>query len=272
MIKLGHIIYSNCLPMHAGIITGVVPFPFTLVDGIPTALNRLLLDGGIDISPSSSIEYAYNPGRYRILPGFSITSRSAAKSIILQSSVPLNELDRGTVALTTASATSVVLLRILLELRSGLSPDYIDFEQGKEEPPARVHAALTIGDHALKLEPSPRFPHLYDLGALWNEFTGLPFVFALWQVNYKKTIDKDLVLLYDVLQRSKEYGLSHLEGLARDYSARFGIPAERLLDYWRSFSFDLSEKEQKGLLTYYAYAAELGMIESVPDLRFWQAP
>ena len=45
MLKLGHIIYSNTLPVHAGIISGAVKFPFTLVEGIPTALNRLLSEG-----------------------------------------------------------------------------------------------------------------------------------------------------------------------------------------------------------------------------------
>ena len=272
MLKLGHINYSNCFPVHAGIITGRVPFPFTLVEGIPTELNRLLYEGSVDVSPSSSIEYALNPDRYLILPGFSITSKNNAMSIILQSRMPLSELNGKTVALTTASATSVVLLRILLELRNAVRPYYTHFVQGKDHPYDRADAVLLIGDHALKRPTIAGFDHEYDLGGLWREFTGLPFVFALWQVNYKKSIDKELSVLYHILKDSKAYGLSRLPELAEQHADRFGISAKTLLAYWRSFSFDLGPEELKGLMTYYGYAAEIGAVKPVPELRFWKSP
>jgi chorismate dehydratase len=270
MLKLGHIIYSNCFPPHAGIVTEKTAFPFKLVEGVPTELNRLLSEGTIDVSPSSSIEYAVNAGRYLLLPDLSITSRNKVMSIILQSSVPIVELDKKTVALTTASATSLVLLRILLEQRQDIHPNYIMFEQGKEDPFARADAALFIGDLALKLKATPTHPHVYDLGALWHDFTGLPFVFALWQVNYKKNIDKDLKVLYDILKLSKSYGLENIPELARAHADQFGIPAQVLIDYWTSFSYSLGDEEQKGLLAFYGYAAELGAIDPVTELRFWK--
>jgi len=62
MLKLGHIIYSNCYPPMPRSSRDRSPFPFKLVEGIPTELNRLLYDGKVDVSPSSSIEYAMNPG------------------------------------------------------------------------------------------------------------------------------------------------------------------------------------------------------------------
>ncbi len=268
MLKVGHIIYSNCLPVHAGIITGKVPFPFQIVEGIPTELNRRLFDGSIDVSPSSSIEYGMNPGRYRLMPGFSITSRNRAMSILLESRYSLEELNSRTVALTSASATSVVLLRILLELNNGVHPNYIMYEQGKDDPLLRADAALTIGDLALKKSGESKAPHVYDLGELWHTFTGLPFVFALWQVNYKKSIDNDLKKLYDVLTESKAYGLSRLRELADRHAARFGCTPEKLLQYWNSFSFDLGSYEIEGLRKYFGYAAELGAITTVPDLVF----
>ncbi len=271
MLRLGHIIFSNCFPPHAGIITGKTAFPFKLVEGIPTELNRLLYEGKVDVSPSSSIEYAVNADRYLLLPGLSITSRNRVMSIILQSSVPITDLDEKPVALTTASATSVVLLRILLELYYDVHARFTTFEQGTEDPLERSDAALFIGDLALKLEPSPSFPYLYDLGALWYEFTGLPFVFALWQVNYKKNIDKDLTTLYDILMQSKSYGLANIPELAHAYADQFGIPEKVLVDYWTSFSYNLDEDEKRGLLAFYRYAVELGALdEPVTNLRFWR--
>jgi predicted solute-binding protein len=89
-------------------------------------------------------------------------------------------------------------------------------------------------------------------------------------VNYKKNIDKDLAVLYDVLTESKAYGLSNIAELARSYAGRFDLPVQLLADYWSSFSYDLSDFEKKGLMAFYGYAAEIGAIEPVTDLRFWE--
>ena len=270
MLKLGHITYSNCFPVHAGIVTGAFEFPFGIVEGVPTELNRMLYDGTIAVSPSSSIEFAMNPGRYLIMPDLSITSRTRALSIILESRLPIQDLDGKTVAMTTASASSVVLLRVLLEMQHGVHPDFTVFEQGVEEPSGAVAAVLTIGDLALQRSAMTGYPFVYDLGGEWHAFTGLPFVFALWQIHYKKNIDKDLAVLYDILLKSKSFGLARLRELADAHADRFGLSAESLFDYWSSFSFDLGEPEQKGLMRYYGYAAEIGAIEAVTELRFWE--
>jgi len=269
MLKLGHIIYSNCFPPHAGIITKTVPFPFKLVEGIPTELNRLLYEGKVDVSPSSSIEYAMHPGRYHLLPTLSITSKSRVMSILLESRTPIEELDKKVIALTTASATSVVLLRILLEIRYGIDPGYTRYEQGVEDPSEQADAVLTIGDLALTKAPLPGFLHRYDLGELWHEFTGLPFVFALWHVNYQKNVDRDIAALYDILTASRAYGIAHLRELAASQSGNYHMPEEMLFSYWNSFSYGLGREEQKGLLAFYEYAAEIGAIEPVKTLRFW---
>jgi chorismate dehydratase len=270
MLKLGHIIYSNCFPPHAGIITGKTTFPFELVEGVPTELNRLLLDGEIDVSPSSSIEYAANGGRYLLLPDISITSRNRVMSIILQSRVPIEELDSKTVALSSASATSLVLLRILLDLRLDVHPNYVMFDQGKESPFGSADAALYIGDLALKLKKTSSHPYLFDLGQLWHDFTDLPFVFALWQVNFREEIAVDLARLYDILKLSKAYGLANIPELARSYANRFDVPEQVLIDYWSSFSYNFGEDERKGLLAFYGYAAELGEIDRISELQLWK--
>lgn len=269
MLKLGHIIYANCFPPHAGILMNEVPFPFQLVEGIPTQLNRQLEDGFLDVSPSSSIEYGIHADRYLILPNLSITSNSSVMSILLESRVPIEELDRKVVALTSASATSVILLRILLEMRYKIRPSYIMFQQGIEDPGDKADAMLTIGDLAITRREAALYPYRYDLGELWNEFTGLPFVFALWQVNDRKEIRRELGQLYTCIKESKAFGLANIEGLARSQSSRFNLSAEILERYWKLFSYDFGPEEQHGLVTFYGYAAELGAIEPVTELHFW---
>lgn len=230
----------------------------------------MLYHGEIDVSPSSSIEYAVNPGRYVLLPDLSITSRKEVRSITLQSRVPIDQLGGKSVALTTASATSVLLLRILLELKYNVRAVYTKFEQGVDDPFGKADAMLFIGDLALITKPTKEYPCLFDLGRLWYDFTGLPFVFALWQLNYKKGIDKDVAVLYDILMKSKMYGLANLSELANAQADRFGLPIQTLTGYWNSFSYHFCEEEKKGLMAFYGYAAEIGAVKPVSELHFWE--
>ena len=135
------------------------------VVGVPTELNRLLIDGQIDVAPISSIEYARHADTLRLLPRLCVSSEGAVDSIQLVTQMPLGRVR--SVAVTPESATSVVLTRILLpgaEIRA--------FE---EEADAR----LLIGDAALRSAFEDPTPH-HDLGRLWLEKTGLPMVFAVW--------------------------------------------------------------------------------------------
>ena len=254
-----------------GSLPGQRRLPFPIVEGIPSELNRLLAAGEIDVSPSSSIEYAFNPGRYLILPGLSITSQDRGTEH--HSAEPGADggagredawrspprLPRRSFCSASCSSSGC-----------GQRPSYSTFQQGTDDPFGKVDAMLFIGDHALRTRATAEYPHLFDLGSLWHRFTGLPFVFALWQVNYKKTIDKDLAMLYDVLMRSKQYGLSHIPGLAASHAARFGLPEQLLSDYWTSFSYDLTDYEKTGLQTFYRYAAEIGAVGPVGDISIWE--
>src|SRR2546423_4499624 len=138
---------------------------FDEVAGVPTALNRALLDGECDLAPISSIEYARNADRLRILPRLCVSSEGAVDSIQLVSRMPLERVRR--VAVTPESATSVVLTRVLI-------PEAEHVPLGEE-----ADATLLIGDAALKSAFEDPTPH-YDLGRLWLERTGLPMVFAVW--------------------------------------------------------------------------------------------
>src|SRR5881397_1896276 len=88
-----------------------VDAPFEEVSGVPTDLNRALLEGECDLAPISSIEYARNARRLRLLPRLCVSSEGAVDSIQLVSKTPLERLR--TVAVTPESATSVVLTKVL---------------------------------------------------------------------------------------------------------------------------------------------------------------
>ncbi|HKP75704.1 MAG TPA: menaquinone biosynthesis protein, partial [Longimicrobiaceae bacterium] len=269
-LRLGHITYSNCFPVHARVIDCGAPDGITVVEGVPSYLNGLLERGEIDVAPSSSIEYARHPERYRILPDLVIGSRGPVRSILFLSRRHPSELGAAaTVAMPTASATSVVLLKILLAHRWGVRPRTTWFDQAHDDPFAGgADAALFIGDVALRGDLYPELPFRYDLGAEWWDHTGLPFAFAVWQA--ASGTDDQLARLHGALVGSRAYGLENRAALAAKYAAHFGFAAEFLDRYSAGLSFDLDQPMIEGLRTYYRLAAEIGEIPAAPELR-WTA-
>lgn len=268
MIKLGNIEYSNCFPVHAQLLDGAAPANIEIVTGAPTDLNRALEAGSIDVAPSSSIEYARHAS-YRLLPDFVIASDGAVGSILLESTKPIQQLGDATIAVPTASATSVLLLKILMRRQHALVPHYRWFEQSDMADPvaAGADATLWIGDVALRR----RFPnerHIYDLGSEWKQWTGLPFVFAVWQTSAPSSRDQELADLVHVLHESRAYFLQNAASLAATFSAHFRIPAARLHSYWQSLRYEFDETMQEGLFAYYRLASELGEAPAVERLRW----
>lgn len=268
MLRLGHILYSNCFPVHAALIDEQQPAWLRLHVGVPSALNEALARGEIDVAPSSSIEFARHP-EYRIVPGPAIASNGPVRSILLETTVPLEALDDAVVALPTASATSVVLLRALLERRRSVHPRYVWFDQAADADPidAGASAALRIGDIALGRVAPPGRSHV-DLGVDWTRWTGLPFVYAVWQTRLGPDRDDELARLQGELRRSRSFFGQHVARLARDHAVRFGVAPRVLVEYWSSLSYELGPAEQAGLLRFYALAAELGEADAVSGLRF----
>ena len=264
MIRLGHIEYSNCIPVHARLLAEPPPADVTVLRGVPTELNRELAAGRIDAAPCSSIEYARHAGAYWLLP-LAIASRGAVQSILLESDRPPAALSAATIALPTASATSIVLLRILAERRWQVQPNWLSFDQSTEDPFARgCAAALWIGDVALRRLPRPD-RQLLDLGQEWQSWTGLPFAFALWQVRRDLPVP-ELHRLAALLQESRAWFAARSEQVAREYAPGFGLAPERLLRYWNSLVYDLTDDVRAGLLHFLKLAAALGEAPLLQEL------
>lgn len=269
MITLGHIEYSNCFPVHAQLVSEGAPADVQLVRGIPSYLNGLLETGGIDVAPSSSIEYARHAQTYRLLPDFVIGSDGAVGSILFETTRDVADLHDAVIAVPTASATSVVLLKILLHFRHGVNAQYRWFAQSETADPiaAGADAALWIGDVALR-RSFPGERTILDLGAEWKSWTGLPFVFAAWQTSLSAARDADLRALGETLRASRAYFLRNAARLADANAAGFGIESSKLLTYWHSLRYDFDEPMQRGLRKYYDFAAELGEAPAVEELRW----
>src|SRR5204862_2622878 len=219
--------------------------------GVPTELNRALLAGECDLAPISSIEYARNAERLRILPRLCVGSEGAVDSIQLVSRTPLEQVR--TVAVTPESATSVVLTKVLL-------PDAEHVPLGEE-----AEATLLIGDAALKSAFEDPTPH-YDLGRLWRERTGLPMVFAVWAA--PEPTHPSLPELEEALVASVRAARAEPETLAYEAAERYGYPAGFLARYFEKLRYRFGPRERAGLYTFLELAQEVGELDVVPELRF----
>jgi len=246
MIRLGRISYVNMAPVFYGLEADVEE-----VSGVPTELNRMLLDGEIDVAPIPSIEYARNADRLRILPRLCVSSEGAIDSIQLVTRIPFGQVR--TVAATAESATSVVLVRVLLPTVE-IVP--LDFE---------ADAKLLIGDAALRSAFDDPTPH-YDLGRLWLERTGLPMVFAVWAA--PEPVTDGLVDLEHALVASVRLARAEPERLARQASETYGYPPGFLARYFEKLRYSFGPRERAGLYTFLEMARDAGELEHVPELRF----
>ena len=108
-LRVGRIGFANCTPLFLALEElGVAGVEF--VPGVPTELNSRLRNGEVALSPSSSVEYLQRPDLYGFLPDLSISAIGPVRSVLLFSRLPLTELDGCAVALSAASATSVISL------------------------------------------------------------------------------------------------------------------------------------------------------------------
>src|SRR2546421_9096560 len=202
MVKLGRISYVNMAPVFYRVDAEVDE-----VQGVPTELNRMLVAGELDVAPISSIEYARNADGLRLLPRLCVASEGAVDSIQLVTRVPLEQVR--TVAVTPESATSVVLMKVLL-------PEAEHVPLGED-----ADAMLLIGDAALKSAFEDPTPH-YDLGRLWLERTGLPMVFAVWAC--PEPLAEGLAELEDALVSSVRLARAQPQQLAHQAAGRDGQP------------------------------------------------
>ncbi len=261
-LRVGRIDFANCTPLFRALEEGGLAREVTFVPGLPTELNRKLRTGAVDVSPSSSVEYLENPGLYGFLPDLSISSIGPVGSVLLFSRRPLDELDGRPVALSPASATSVLLLRVLLERFRGLRPRY--GAPGNDED-----AVLWIGDHALRLAREDRWPFVYDLGRLWFEHTGTPFVFALW-ICRREAYETDpgaVRELYRKLVLARHRAYRSYAAYARESPEARWMGEAALLDYWQTISYDLTDWHLEGLRRFCEEAAAAGLLGSIPPLE-----
>ena len=208
---------------------------------VPSEMGRAADRGELDAGPIPLVDCFRLEDRFEYVGGLCIATVERAQSILLYSKWPIEELDGASVAATGETSTSAQLLRVLLTHRFEVRPrEYVPLEQPHD-------AYLLIGDNALRrMGGDPSYPFLYDLGQVWHDWTGLPFVFARWII--RKTVASDIrQRLRDQLETSIHAGLTNVEAIADKRHADLGLSRQEVVEYIRSFHYIAQEEELEAI-------------------------
>jgi chorismate dehydratase len=261
-LRLGAVGYLNARPLVYGLDKKA---RFDLRYDVPAECARLLHEGSIDVGLIPSIEYLRGKGPYALVPGPAVTSRGPVASVALYTAVEPRDIR--SIAMDSSSKTSVALATVVARRSFGIGPEIVSMAPDLESMLARADAALIIGDKALFLNPAAPIRKI-DLGELWTQSTGLPFVYAFWAGWLGAVTPED----GEALRQARDDGVAHTGGVARAYypddPVSEGVAARYLRDNIR---YVLGDEELEGLRRFYTYAAELGLVHYDGTLRFYHA-
>ncbi|MBL8154197.1 MAG: menaquinone biosynthesis protein [Anaerolineae bacterium] len=279
MLTIGLIDYLNTMPFHYDLAERLQDAAVRFERGVPSQMNRGVVRGEIDLAPISAIEAARHADDLVILPGLSIASLGAVRTVLLFSwAADIRDLDGQPIALTDHSATSIALLEVLCRERYHIQPRFEMTRQHLPSMLAEHQGALIIGDDALVEGTAHRalshatgwnLPYIYDLGDEWLKMTGLPFTFAVWAARRDRATELEAAGVFEALYASTEAGLTETarDQLAATYAARLGLPAGVCRRYLRDLRYHLTEEDRAGLKLYLELALE---DFDWSRLAFWQ--
>ena len=277
MLRISAISFLNTAPLMWDFERGQTPggdralslggVDFQLAYTVPARCAEQLQKSEADIGIIPAITFATIPDLV-ILPDAAIAARGPVRSILLVSKVPREKIR--SIATDNSSRTSVALLRVLATKFWKLAPELVSMAPELGTMLERCDAALLIGDPALRVRDQGY--EVVDLAEEWQKFTGLPFVFAFWAVRMAALggmpREVDLAAIF---RQSREHGLepAHVEEIARLWAPRVGISEAAVLEYvTRNIYYYLDAPCREGLELFYRCAAECGVIERAPELRF----
>ena len=238
-IRVGQIPFINCILFFHALEgqSGVRLAPL-----VPSALSGAAARDAVDAGPVPLVDTWDIEDRYVPLGDFCISTFERARSVFLFSNVPFEQLDGREIGITHQSSTSVRLLKVLLAHVWRVRPARFTALNARHND-----AFLLIGDEALRhrrgVETHPR---MADLGEVWQQWTGLPFVFARWVVR-KDLPEADRERLCSLLEQSLESGWPRLEHIAASRAAELNMTIDEVREYLQGFRFRMTASEHEAI-------------------------
>ena len=263
-IRVSAVEYLNARPLVHGL--DARDDLFELRFDVPARCAAQLHDRSVDLGLIPSIEYLQGAD-YRIVPDLAVVSEGEVASVALFTTRPATSLR--SIAVDSSSRTASALMRVLCAEWWDVDPKLVRLRPDLPVMLKRCDAALVIGDAALFFEYENHGLEKVDLGDEWTAMTSLPFVWALW-VGWASMVGPDHVAALHAacasgVEASDEIVARH----CADNEAQLAAGRRYLRE---SVSFGLDDRALAGLKKFYAYAYDLRLVRTRPDLRFFESP
>ena len=247
---LGTVPFLNSKPLVYPLKKNLISSDIVVSYYVPSLLSDKLKSRQVDLGLIPVAELLKNP-QYKVFPEISISSYGSVDSVILLSIKNICSIQ--SVAVDKRSRSSTALLKIILEKFHNINPRYVEKDIGDTFLDG-VDAGMLIGDAGLKAKYFiPTGYRIYDLGELWTNATGLPFVYAVFAY-YSDNEPGDYT---GIIIESKKLGLTLIDEIAGSEYRDLGISREICFNYLANcIKYDLGEKEIEAINTFGQYLIE----------------
>ncbi|GGU64038.1 chorismate dehydratase [Streptomyces albospinus] len=249
---MGHIQFLNCLPLYWGLARTGTLLDLDLTKDTPEKLSEQLVRGELDIAPITLVEFLRSADDLVAFPDLAVGCDGPVMSCVIVSQKPLEQLDGARVALGSTSRTSVRLAQLLLAEKIGVQPEYYRCPPDLGLMMQEADAAVLIGDAALRanLHDGPRLGlEVHDLGQMWKDWTGLPFVFAVWAArrDYLEREPAVVGKVHEAFLASRDLSLEEVTKVA-EQAARWEHFDEAVLErYFTTLDFRFGADQLRGV-------------------------
>ena len=243
LLKISAVSYLNTFPFVYGIRESGFLQNFSLELDVPSICAEKLKNGAVDVAlvPVGALHEIHEPN---LISGFCIGAVREVKTVLLLSRVPVEKIRR--VYLDFDSRTSVALVKVLADYHWHIDPEWVSLKPGQSDSGNNFESLVAIGDKTFELQTG--FPYVYDLAETWINFSGLPFVFAVW-VSREKLPD-DIQIQFS---QALAYGISHKRECLEYFRDTLPACTDCLSYLERNISFELDEKKMEGLLKFLTF-------------------
>jgi chorismate dehydratase len=252
---LGAVSFLNTRPL----IEGLDDRPEVRVHrAVPAELPAMLEQGKVDAALTPVIDLVRNGHAWQRISNACIASDGETLTVRVFSRVPPKKIT--TLFVDTDSHTSIVLAKLVWQRWYKRS---IEIAPLPDAPVAESHeSVLLIGDKVITA-PLQNYAFQIDLGAVWREWTGLPFVFAVWAA----PVGHDHTRLAALLNDARDRGVAAAAEIARRAAPEIGWPEALAVEYLtRHIKYSLTVEAIKGMDRFISLATEAGWISQSTEL------
>ena len=247
MISVSAVSYLNTKPFLLAIERAGIAHLFNITLEIPSKTAERLCNNEVDLAlvPAGILPQLNNP---HIVTNYCLGASGPVKTVCLYSYCPLPQIK--TILLDYHSATSVRLVQILMRKYWQFYPEFLPAQPGFESEIKGDTAGVIIGDRAIGLDAV--YPFVYDFATAWQQFTNLPFVFAVWAS--LKPLPKHIE---QALNKAFALGLTLIPEVAEQFNTIYPLNFDIKTYLQQNISYAFDAPKQEALKLFLQWVKEL---------------